>query len=258
MLQHISKRIIFSIAFFFCLATSIIAQSEDFEFTADRPGMATGTSVLQKGLLQWEAGAAYNRADNNDIVTHSYTFCNSLFRYGLTNTAEIRLELNGIYQHSKGENTTGLAPVVVGTKVKVHETNNWLPNVSLLATLTLPIGTKSFRSDNIAPSLYALFSHDLSSKLSLDYNAGLEWNGEDAGQTVFAAACLGYSLSSKTGVFVESFNYFPRHGEAEWNADCGITYQVAPKIQLDLSGALNLNHIDDMYDISLGIAWTIN
>lgn len=232
------------------------AQSGDFSFTADRPGVATGTDVLNKGLFQWEVGAAYDRTDNDDAVMHGYTFCNSLFRYGLTNTAELRLELNGVYEHSKGSDRTGLAPVIVGTKVKLYDSDNWLPTTSLLATLALPLGTKGFRPNNVAPSLYLLFANNLTEKLCLDYNVGLEWDGEDAGQTVFAAACLGYSFNDTFGAFVESYNYFPRHGKAEWNADCGVTVQVAPRVQLDLSGAMNLNHIGDMYGVSLGVAWT--
>lgn len=235
----------------------VCAQTEDDVISADRPGMATGTCIMPKGKVQWEVGMAYDRSDEDGAALKSFTFCNSLFRYGITQNAEIRLELDGMHTNLEGDKTTGLAPVIVGTKVMLHEGEGVKPNVALLANFTLPLASKEFRPSDIAPSFYALVDHDVTDKLNLAYNAGLEWDGETSSPTTFAALCAGYAFNDKWGGFIESYNYFPKHGSASWNADLGVSWLASNKVQLDVAAAFNLNNIKKNYGISFGVAWAL-
>lgn len=241
----------------FCPLT-LLAQSEEEVISADSPGMATGTGIMPKGKVQWEYGMGYDYDKSGGETVRAFTFCNSLFRYGISDVAELRLELDGVHESCSGEKVTGLAPVILGTKIKLHEGDGVQLNWAMMANLTLPWASKDFRPSNIAPSIYALADHDVTDKLNIAYNAGLEWDGESSEPTTFAALCLDYAFTDKFGGLVESYNYFPKHGDASWNADLGLYWLVNNRVQLDVSAACNLNHLNDYFNVSFGVAWLIN
>ncbi len=235
------------------LSNMALAQDE-VEFTADRPGMGTGTGIVGKGKVMWEAGMAYDYEGGEKTLT----FCNSLLRYGLTENWEMRLELNGLHSWCDEGHTTGLDAVNLATKVRLFEGENSVPSIAFLAGLALPIGSEAFRPSNIAPSLTLLVDHDVTERLNIAYNAGLEWDGETAEPTTFAALCFGYQINDRLGAYVENYDYFAKGTTAQWNMDFGINWMASKRVQLDLAGCLNLNHIKNAYGSSFGVAWLIN
>lgn len=235
------------------LPTMVLAQDE-VEFTADRPGVGTGTGIVGKGKVMWEAGMAYDYEGGSK----SFTFCNSLFRYGLTDNWEARLELNGLHTWGDGSHTTGLDAVNLATKVRLYEGVNAVPSWALLAGLALPLGSEAFRPSHIAPSLTLLAEHDVTDRLNIAYNVGLDWDGETAAPTTFAALCLGYQINDRLGAYVENYDYFAKGMKAQWNMDLGVNWMASKRVQLDLAGCFNLNHVKNAYGISFGVAWLIN
>lgn len=231
---------------------------DETTISADRPGMATGTSTMEKGKIQWEAGIGLDCDKSGEENAYSLTFANYLFRYGITNKWEVRLELDGIHQWCGEEKNTGLAPVIVGTKYRIFEGDGAKPSFSILANVMLPLASKAYKPSHVAPSVYALADHDVSNRVNLCYNLGLEWDGESSSPYTFAAVCMGYSISDRWGCFLESYNTFHKGMEAQWNADFGFSYLLNKRIQFDASAAFNLNHIKNNYNVSLGIAWLIN
>ena len=235
------------------LPASVLAQDE-VEFTADRPGVGTGTGIVGKGKVMWEAGMAYDYEGGEK----TFTFCNSLLRYGLTNNWEMRLELNGLHTWGDDFHTTGLDAVNLATKVRLYEGEDAVPSVALLTGLTLPVGSEAFRPSHIAPSLTLLADHDVTDRLNIAYNAGLEWDGETAAPTTFAALCLGYQLNDRLGAYIENYDYFAKGMKSQWNMDLGLNWMASRRVQLDVAGCFNLRHIKDSYGISFGVAWLIN
>ena len=71
-----------------CVCARAWAQQEEAEFTADRPGASTGPSVVRHHVVQLEQGIQYD-GDGSSFGT--YTFSNTLLRYGLFPNMEIRL-----------------------------------------------------------------------------------------------------------------------------------------------------------------------
>lgn len=234
------------------MPTIALAQDE-VDFTADRPGVGTGTGIVGAGNVMWEAGMAYDYEGGEK----TFTFCNSLFRYGLTSNWEMRLELNGLHTWGYGDHTTGLDAVNLATKVRLYEGEDAVPSVALLAGLTLPVGSKAYRPSNIAPSLTLLADHDVTDRLNIAYNAGLEWDGETAEPTTFAALCLGYQINDRLGAYVENYDYFAKGMKSQWNMDLGVNWMASSRVQLDLAGCFNLNNIKNSYGISFGVAWLI-
>lgn len=237
-----------------CIIPTIAWAQTEVEFTADRPGVGTGTGIVGKGKVMWEAGMAYDYEDGAKTLT----FCNSLFRYGVTSNWEMRIELNGLHTWSDDEHTTGLDAVNLATKVRMYEGEGAVPSIALLAGLSLPVGSKAFRPSHIAPSLTLLADHDVTDRLNIAYNVGLDWDGETASPTTFTALCLGYQINDRLGAYVENYDYFAKGMKGQWNMDLGLNWMASRRVQLDVAGCFNMNHIKNSYGISFGVAWLLN
>ena len=233
-----------------CVCAGAWAQQEEAEFTADRPGASTGPSVVNRGVFQWEQGMQYD----GDGYEGSYTFSNTLLRYGLFDGVEVRLGGDAFLT----DGDIYFSGLTFGTKIGLYEGQNAVPAISLMANLAIP-GTASVDCDvdHLAPSLYLLFENALSDNPSLGYNVGVEWNGYTAKPSAFVALCLGASLTDRLGCFVESYNYFNELGNA-YCMDFGLNWQVSRKVQLDIAANMDLTNPAQCWAISCGVAWQIN
>ena len=228
--------------------------AQEVEFTADRPGASTGPSVVGKGVIQWEQGMQYD----GDGAKGSFTFSNTMFRYGLFNGVELRLSGDGFIYDNDGSWKSAFSGVSVGTKIRCFDENGFIPSISVLAGLAIPsTGTKGFVVDKLAPSFYLLFENSLSDKFSLGYNVGAEWDGSNSEPTTFLALSLGYSVNDSLGCFVESYNYLAKAGN-QFCADFGLNYMVGRKVQLDAAANLDLGNPANCWAVSFGVAWQIN
>ena len=79
------------ILLFLPLGCLTVYAQDNVEFTADRPGASTGPSVVGQGVIQLEQGIQYD----GDGAAGVFTFSNTLLRYGLFDSMEIRLGGDG-------------------------------------------------------------------------------------------------------------------------------------------------------------------
>lgn len=245
----------------FVSSFATFAQTEEPSVSADRPGMATGTDVMSFLKVQWETG--FESTWSGDPV---FLLPTTMIRFGVTQFAELRIEYDGtLYNIGHREWAYEVQPLVLGTKVKIFEGYMWVPKISLLANLSIPlkrdIGTYA-TVRHVAPSLYLLFQNDVTDWFNIGYNVGAEWSGYSHIPSTFLALCLGFNITDNFGTFLESYNYFSRYGkdntEAECNLDFGFTYMVHPKVQLDLYAMFNCQCPRDFNGIGLGLTWLIN
>ena len=245
------------------ISCGAFAQTEEEQPTisADRPGMSTGTDVMPFLKVQWETGFEFYRTDRPQILLPT-----TMFRFGVTRFAEIRLEYDGILSRNGRDLWLyDVQPLVVGTKVKIFEGYKWVPKISLMANLAIPL---SRRPDNfaevhhVAPSLYLLFQNDVNDWFNIGYNVGVEWSGWDANPATFLALCLGFNITDTFGAFLESYNYFLTLGKhntlVECDLDFGFNWTVHPRVQLDLYGMFNCQDPKSYNGVGLGVAWLIN
>ena len=230
---------------------------EDAEFTADRPGASTGPSVVGQGVIQLEQGVQYDR----DGVASTFTFSNTLLRYGLFPNMELRLGGDGFLYKEDGS-TQGFKPAFsglsVGTKIKCFEGKGAIPAVSVLADFAVPYtASKGFNTDHLAPSLYLLFENPVNDWLSIGYNLGAKWDGTLPDATTFAAVCLGFTATESLGCFLESYNYFGVLDNV-YAMDFGFNWMVGRRVQLDLAANMDLRNPAQCWSISCGVAWQIN
>lgn len=230
---------------------------ESVEFTADRPGASTGPSVVGQGVIQLEQGIQYD----GDGGAGTFTFSNTLLRYGLFPNMELRLGGDAFLYQEDGA-AQGFKPAFsglsVGTKIKCFEGQGAVPAVSVLADFAVPYtASNGFNVDHLAPSLYLLFENPVNDWFSIGYNVGAEWDGTFPAPTAFAALCFGFSVTECLGCFVESYNYFNTLGNI-YAMDFGLNWMVGRKVQLDLATNMDLRNPAQCWSISCGVAWQIN
>lgn len=239
------------------LGTLTVYAQDVAEFTADRPGASTGPAVVGHKVVQLEQGIQYD----GDGGAGTFTFSNTLLRYGLFPNMELRLGGDGFIYKEDGA-SQGFRPAFsglsIGTKIKCFEGRGAIPAVSILADFAIPCTTsQGFNVDHLAPSLYLLFENPVCDWLSLGYNVGVEWDGTLPSPTAFAALCLGFSATESLGCFVENYNYFGSLGNV-YAIDFGLSWQVCRKVQLDIAANIDLANPAQSWAISCGVAWQIN
>ena len=252
------KKILFVVALL--MATVVgFAQEDHPGVMADRPGMSTGTDVLPFLKVQWETGFEGGCGD-----VHSVLLPTTMFRFGVTKFAEIRLEYDGALFQTENPHKWGydVCPLVLGTKVKIFDGYKWVPKISLMANLAIPLTRAQLHETHVAPSLHLLFQNDVTDWFSVGYDVGAEWNGVNATPATFLGVCLGFNVTDDLGLFVESYNYFTKYAmrntEAECDLDFGLSYVVHPKVQLDLYAGFNCQNPRTMSFVGLGVAWMMN
>jgi len=245
----------------FLVFISVISKSQINDSTiisADRPGMATPPSIEAAKSLQLETGFSLEKNHLEKPFQENIDYNFTLLRYGINKNSEIRLQTDYVQVKTDSANITGFDPLTIGTKIFISEAKGIIPKTSFLFNLTLPyIGKKNFRPEYLAPSIYLLMQNDITGKLNVCYNLGLEYDGESASPAEFAAICLGLGITDKVSGFIENYNWFSSASKPVNFVDLGFAYLVSHKIQLDLSGNMNLEDIKKYFMINFGISWRI-
>ena len=231
------------------LPSMCICAQEENDFMADRPGATTGTGVLPKGRIQWETGIGVEYSSIDSPSTTTWAINTSLLRFGITDYAELRLQADGLYSKNEEESYGGLANLCIGTKLHLYDGRKAIPKMSLLANLILPGGKGShYLPENIGGQIGLLFENNLSSRISLGYEADLIW-GDEEKPIVFWGACLGLQLSDRFSLMVEEYNYNYIHTDC-W-MEIGAALMVSKKVQIDLATDLSLQYLKRYFTLSL-------
>ena len=233
------------------------AQEELPVFPADRPGYTWGIEVLPLHKVSWENGIGYESTPDG---AHTMTLNTTIVRYGIFQNMELRVGTDFLLSNDgqAKEPTFGVAPLTIGTKLKVYESTNWLPSIGLLAEFKSPhIGSKEQLPSHLAPSMYVLFEHSIN-WFNLCYNVGLKWDGETATPQTFLALALGFNITDNVATFIESYNYLHPIEANQHMTEFGVTWMVTRRLQLDIECDLDLQHFGKYYAIGGGVAWMIN
>lgn len=234
------------------------AQEEFPSLVPDRPGMSWGAEVTPHHKLIWDNGFGFEKTPEG---VNTFTLSSATLRYGLFENTELRVGTEFLLWNDGDvkEPTFGIAPLFIGTKIKLYEGEGILPSVGVLAELRSPhVGTKDQLPSHLAPSAYLLFEHAIGERFWLCYNAGLEWDGETAEPTTFLALALGCYITESLGAFVESYNYLNREDENQYMTQFGFTWLVSRRVQLDLEADLDFMNLGKYYAVGCGVSWLIN
>ena len=189
------------------------------------------------------------------------TLNSTILRYGIFENMELRVGTDFLlFNNGQAmEPTFAVAPLTIGTKLKVYESSSWLPSIGLLAEFQSPhIGSKELLPSHLAPSMYVLFENIINEWFWLCYNAGLEWDGETAAPQTFLSFTLGFNMTDNVGAFLETYNYLHPEGEHQYMTEFGLTWMVSRRLQLDIECDLDFQQFGKYYAIGGGVAWMIN
>ena len=234
------------------------AQEELPTLSADRPGYTWGAEVLPLHKVSWENGFGFESSPDG---ARTVTLNSTIIRYGIFDNMELRVGTDFLVFNvgQTKEPTFGIAPLTIGTKLKVYESTSWLPSVGLLAEFKSPhVGSKELLPSHLAPSMYALFEHSIKDWLVLCYNVGLIWDGETATPQTFLALALGFNITEDVGTYIETYNYLHPEGEHQYMTEMGLTWMVSRRLQLDIECDLDFQHLGKYYAVGGGVAWMIN
>ena len=107
------------------------------QIITDRPDQTEASIVLPKNILQIESGFS---------VDQTNTF-NNLFRFGLSESVEIRLNTNYIFMDSKeGVNIPSpkFGDIELGTKIQLFSSEKHTTTVAFLSHISIPTASKYY------------------------------------------------------------------------------------------------------------------
>jgi len=217
----------------------------------DRPDQTECPFITPKKYIQIENGFTI---ENFDKTQKSFNLPSTLWKWGVNEKIELRLITELISEKTNEKTITGFSPITIGFKTSLFEEKGLLPKTSFIGHITTSkIGSKEFQTKFIAPSFRFTMQHTLTNKISLAYNLGAEWNGENALHSWIYTLTTGFNLTNKIGCYTELYGYLP-NDKADHRFDCGLTYLINNDLIVDISGGFGLTDKFKNY-ISLGLSY---
>lgn len=209
------------------LACSFYSKGQESEpIITDRPKQSISAFLIAKGKINLELGSIFEKQDQ---TTNTPTYLNALFRYGLTNGIELRL--NQGYLGRTGEfSNNGLGPLTLGTKVHIMKEKGLRPQISATGQATLKTGNQDFRPSSTITELRLNFQNTISENWTIGYNLGFNDLSKD---DFFYSIFLSYSIAKGWTAFAEPYGTIGSNSIQEFNI--GLVYLLKPNLQFDLS-----------------------
>lgn len=234
--------------------------------STDRPGFSTGTGIVPQGHFQLENGFTFTTDHAEGSRTNTYTGPQMLLRAGLVeDLLELRISWSGynwVQTRDSGGarvDLDGWTDAIVGAKLHVLDQDQWIPRVSILGQTTIGGGEQPIATQEIEPLFGLLMSYDLGDGWSVIGNANLAFptTGGDHFTQGQASVALWFPIIDKLSGFVEAYALFPnsKDNDAAYSIDCGATYLLNDRVQLDASIGVGLNKEANDFYASIGISF---
>ena len=249
---------------FFTISGAMLSQNNTPDLVTDRPDATEAPTVVPKGSLQVETGAVYTSFENQGIKQETTVYNTSLLRYGILDNFELRLGWNLLEDGTstaEGSSTfkaNGFSPLLLGMKVAIMEEKGWMPEIGLIGHIFLPFtAADAFKPQFTSTDFRFAFNHTLSEKSGLAYNVGAQWGDDSPEAAYIYTLAYGYAITEKLGTYVEVYGDFPEQNKANHFWDAGLTYLVAPLVQLDVTVGTSFTDGQDLL-VSGGVSFRID
>ncbi len=222
----------------------------------DRPDQTECPFITPTKYIQIENGITF---ENIDINRKTLSYPSSLWKYGVNEKFELRLITEFVSDKIGNKTTTGILPITFGFKTTLFEEKGFIPKTSFIGHITsAKLGNPEFHQQYIAPSFRFTMQHTLSSKVSLAYNLGAEWNGQNAVQNYIYTLTTGISLTDKIGCYAELYGFLQDNNRADHRFDGGFTYLINNNLITDISGGFGITENAPTSYISYGLSYRFN
>jgi len=211
----------------------------------DRPGFGFTPTVLQAGDATLEQGAPdWNRTDGATTYT-----ADSLLRVGLGHDLELQFGTGWNWLDEPGFTTNGRPDTTLALKVAPPACGNF--SWGLLGSVEFADGARAFRNERRQYLLGASFNWQNDNNRSFGmYAEVLRGNTNSE----LLAVNEGWSLTSALGVYVEAA---AQHvGDLGYGAlaGMGLSWQVTPRVQLDVGARHRVAGHADTWQGGMGIS----
>jgi hypothetical protein len=232
----------------------------------DRPGFGDAVFITPKKYLMIETGFwTENQKEVGSTLqnTRGTALNSTLFRYGVSKKFELRFDYS-LWQEklNREASITGFQPARIGFKAALLENKGAIPAVTLIGMTGFPFSTSSyFRTNGINPSLELSFANSLTDWLTLCYNLGSAWDGDNKNPAYYYALSLEMAISDKFGC------YFQGHGDTQKMELAGNSNQINqtfieggilyfPKnyIQIDISAGRSIGTMNTYSFLTCGFS----
>jgi hypothetical protein len=228
----------------FGLARTGLAQTT---ISTDRPAVTDSSAVVSAGLFQMENGFL-DSAGSRD-------FPESLIRYGMTSSTEIRITVPDYFN---GPGMNGFGDLQLGVKQQL--TNGVAGfQVAAVVSLSLPTGARTVSSHGYDPSFQVPWSRKLSENwtaagmLSL-YVPTVNGTHQAVGESTFL---FDRQLTKACDAFVEYVGDFPESGGPRHLIHFGTAYKIGDQQQLDLHVGVGLSSAAVHHYIGIGYSFAL-
>lgn len=235
------------------------------ELATDRPDQTESSTVVPQGALQVETGIVFERerGDNTRMSHIEHTALGTtLVRYGLLPSLELRFigefhRQRNVYFNEGDVVNEGLAESAVGVKIQICREEGIIPETALNLHMRLPVGGEAFSVKTPVPDFRFLCSHTLTEQLSLGYNLGAEFNGEEPSAEFVYTCTIGYALTEQIETYIEAFGSKPCNETLTCTIDGGISYLLTPLVKIDASAGVGLTAGAPSYYLSTGLSFRL-
>lgn len=238
--------------------------AEPMDLVTDRPDQTESSVTVAPGYVQIEAGwtMSGNGDGADDVSTHEIP--GTLVRIGLTDRVEARIGWAGYVSEeleagSSSSTTSGLGDGELGAKLYLMEEGHSLPELALLAGVTVPAGADEVTSHEWDPAFRFCASKGISDQLGAGANLGLTWENGREDLYITYTVVAGYAVSDQIGAFAEVYGDVATDGDLDSShlVDGGVTYLVQDNLQLDLAAGLGLSEAAGDWFLGLGVSYRL-
>jgi len=256
------KRILALAAF---TATAAPAVAEPLrDFCPDRPGLGTPPCTIDKGHASLEIGLADWTLDKGGGTrTDSWTFADSLLRYGLTDRLELQLGWTayGTVRERTGTgpatHASGTGDVMLALRRNLAGPDGSGFSAALMPYVGLPSGGRTIGAGTWSAGVLLPVSYRLPGDVQLDFTARVEAApDEDRHGRHFAyggVAGIDVPLSEQLGATLE-LSVQREEDATEMLGGLSFAYMAAPDLQLDAGANAGLSGAAPDAELYVGIA----
>jgi len=221
----------------------------------DRPDQTETPFTVPKNHFQMESGFSFEQTDKE---TKTYAYPSALLKYGLSDRFDLRLITEFTSEKNSVQRVSGLNPITVGFKVNIAQEKGILPTTSFIGHLSIPyLASNDLKAKYYTPAFRFTMQHTLSEKLGLGYNLGARWDGETPEPEFIYTLTTGYSISAKTGAYVELYGFAPQRSVAYHSFDGGVSYLLQQNMSADISGGFGITENAPDYFFALGFSFRL-
>jgi hypothetical protein len=171
---------------------------------------------------------------------------------------EVRVEADFAKVKTDSLIRTGFNLWTAGAKLQIYKGKGIIPITAVMANLTFPFSNnESFKPLSPKPSVYLLMQNNITEKLGINYNFGVDFINGYSVPVEFAAICFEYGFTESLTISLESYNWFAT-GQLPINfIDVEGAYMFGKNIQPDLSISMSLQDFRHYFMVSGGFSWRI-